>query len=163
VNGYPNRISAVAVQPDGKVLIGGDITAINGTNRQHIARLQANGSLDNSFNPGTGPDARVRSIVLQPDGKMVIGGEFTTVNGAVRPYVARLLGDPPPELSITLANGIATLSWPASASNLQLQESADLGLTGWLPVLQTVVNTGTEISVTVPASAGRKFFRLKAP
>ena len=50
---------SVAVQPDGKVLIGGDFTTVNGTNRNGIARLNADGSLDSSFNPGTGVRRRL--------------------------------------------------------------------------------------------------------
>ena len=51
---YGRRPVVVALQPDGKVLIGGGFTTVNGTNRSGIARLNANGSLDSSFNPGTG-------------------------------------------------------------------------------------------------------------
>src|SRR3712207_6905445 len=50
-NMYP---TAVAVQPDGKVLIAGYFTFIDGTPRGHVARLNSNGTLDTSFNPGTG-------------------------------------------------------------------------------------------------------------
>ena len=50
-------VFAVTVQPDGKVLVGGQFTAVNGTSRNNIARLNANGSLDSSFNPGTGINA----------------------------------------------------------------------------------------------------------
>jgi len=57
-----------------------------------MARLNADGSLDNTFNPGTGAYP-ANSIALQPDGKLLIGGDFTTVNGVVRPHVARLYGD----------------------------------------------------------------------
>ncbi len=86
-----NWASSIALQPDGKVLIGGWFTAVNGTNRSGIARLNANGSLDGSFNPGTGVSgSSVSSIALQPDGKVLIGGSFTTVNGTNRNHIARL-------------------------------------------------------------------------
>ncbi len=89
--GVNGTVYAVAVQPDGKILIGGDFTFVNNTNRARIARLNANGSLDLGFNPGSGAGAAVRAIALQPDGKVVIGGSFTNVNGSSRTYVARLL------------------------------------------------------------------------
>src|SRR5204862_3007274 len=83
-------IQALAVQPDGKVVVGGIFSSIKGTNRNGIARLNADGTLDNSFNCGTGTNGAVSSIVLQPDGKMLIGGYFTAVNGTNRSGIARL-------------------------------------------------------------------------
>ena len=100
VGGF-GQVESSVVQSDGKVLIGGLFATINGTNRNNIARLNANGSLDSSFNPGTGADGRVRSVALQSDGKVLIGGDFAAVNGVARPHVARLYGDSvAPSLSI---------------------------------------------------------------
>jgi hypothetical protein len=66
------------------------LTYGNFTNRNNIARLNANGTLDASFNPGIGPNSTVRCIALQPDGKLLLGGSFTHVNGAIRNGFARL-------------------------------------------------------------------------
>jgi uncharacterized delta-60 repeat protein len=84
--GADPTVYSVAVQSDGKVLIGGGFTMVSGTTRNGIARLTGNGSLD-SFNPGANP---VRAIAVQGDGKVVIGGGFTTVAGATRYRIARL-------------------------------------------------------------------------
>lgn len=83
-------VRSIAVQPDGKILIGGDFTTYNGTSRNRIARLNADGSLDATFNPGTGADSRVNFCTLQTDGKIMIGGNFSTYNGTGRNYIARL-------------------------------------------------------------------------
>jgi uncharacterized delta-60 repeat protein len=91
--GANDRIRSVAYQPDGKVLIGGDFTTFNGTARNRIARLNADGSLDGSFNPGTGANTQIRSVAYQPDGKVLIGGNFTTYNGTARNNIARLNAD----------------------------------------------------------------------
>ena len=98
-------VSEVALQPDGKVLIAGEFTAFNGTPRNRIARLSANGNLDLGFNPGAGPDGNIHALALQPDGRVLIGGDFLTVNGVLRPRVARLFGDsvPPPATFATWA------------------------------------------------------------
>jgi len=56
------------VQIDGKVLIGGDFTHVNGTPRNYVARLNADGSLDATFDPGTIFDGPVYALVLQPSG-----------------------------------------------------------------------------------------------
>src|SRR6185295_12042057 len=73
--------------------IAGEFNSINGTNRNFIARLNANGSLDTSFDPGPGPNAAIFAMALQSDGKVVIGGDFTSVDGTPRNRIARLNGD----------------------------------------------------------------------
>ena len=84
-------VYAMAVQPDGKVVIGGDFTAVNGnTNMNHIARLNTDGSVDATFNPGAGANGSVRAITLQLNGEILIGGFFTAVNGSSLNYIARL-------------------------------------------------------------------------
>ncbi len=88
--GASATVRTVAVQPDGKVLLGGDFTSVNGTNRNRIARFHADGSLDVSFDPGTGASGPVNSLVRQADGKVIVGGEFTSVNGTNRNRIARL-------------------------------------------------------------------------
>jgi uncharacterized delta-60 repeat protein len=87
-------VYAVAVQTDGKVVIGGDFTAVNGyTNFNHIARLNTDGSVDSSFNPGSGPDNSVHSLAVQLDGRIILGGLFMNVNGQSYNHIARLNTD----------------------------------------------------------------------
>jgi len=88
--GYPYGVSSVVVQSDGKVLIGGGFTAVNGTNRISIARLNANGSLDSSFIPGAGVYGYAVVVALQPDGKVLIGGAYSIVNGTNHSGIVRL-------------------------------------------------------------------------
>jgi uncharacterized delta-60 repeat protein len=92
---YPNgAVYAIAIQTDGKIVIGGAFTTVNGANRYRIARLNTDGSLDNTFQNGlAGASSNVRCIQIQGDGKILIGGDFTTVNGSYRNYVARLNTD----------------------------------------------------------------------
>jgi uncharacterized delta-60 repeat protein len=84
-------IMATAVQPDGNILIGGTFTSVGGQVRNRIARLHADGTVDLSFDPGTGAGAQVNAIVLQADGGIVIAGSFTTVAGVPHNRLARLL------------------------------------------------------------------------
>jgi uncharacterized delta-60 repeat protein len=91
--GADDEVLTVALQADGKVLVGGDFTTVNTYARNRIARLDADGSVDTSFDPGAGADGRVRGIAVQPDGKMIIGGSFTTVDGVGRNRIARLNAD----------------------------------------------------------------------
>lgn len=85
-----SEVFAVGLQPDGKVLIGGEFNVVQGTNRNHIARLDGTGSLDVSFNPGAQIDAQVNALLPEADGKLLIGGAFNTVQEIARSSLARL-------------------------------------------------------------------------
>lgn len=92
-SGANGGIYAVAIQNDGKILIGGDFTSFNGQNRHRIARLNSDGSVDSTFNPGLGADGSVQTIAVRADGRVFIGGNFSTVNGVSSSYIARLNSD----------------------------------------------------------------------
>ena len=90
----PNgNVYAIAVQADGQIVIGGDFTTVAGVSRGHVARLNPNGSVDPTFSIPVGANDSVRSILIQPDGRIVVGGLFTTLNGAPRAFVGRLNAD----------------------------------------------------------------------
>jgi uncharacterized delta-60 repeat protein len=91
--GANGAVLALALQEDGRIVIGGVFTAVGGTARHFVARLEANGTLDATFDPGLGANGQVRAVALQPDGKVLIGGDFTTFDGWPRDYVARLRSD----------------------------------------------------------------------
>ena len=88
--GFNAEATAVAIQPDGKILVGGNFTQYNGTARNRIIRLNTDGSVDNTFAIGTGFNASVWSIVVQPDNKILVGGDFTSYSGSARAKVIRL-------------------------------------------------------------------------
>lgn len=83
----------IARQPDGKYIVTGDFTSMNGISRNRVARLHTDGTLDTSFNPGAGANGIVSAVLLQSDGKIILGGEFTSFNGTAREYLARLNAD----------------------------------------------------------------------
>ncbi|MCP3887443.1 MAG: delta-60 repeat domain-containing protein [Desulfobulbaceae bacterium] len=91
--GANGGIWTMVQQDDGKIVIGGDFTTINGTTRIRVARLTANGSLDTSFDPGDGANNDVEVLTRQQDGKILVGGRFTSVGGNARRYIARLNAD----------------------------------------------------------------------
>jgi uncharacterized delta-60 repeat protein/uncharacterized repeat protein (TIGR01451 family) len=88
--GANDDIFALAVQPDQTVVIGGAFTEYNAYLRNGIARVSADGTLDQTFDPGNGADGLVTSLALQPDGNILMGGDFRSVNGVNRYRVARL-------------------------------------------------------------------------
>jgi uncharacterized delta-60 repeat protein len=91
--GANNTITTTAIQADGKIIIGGGFTSYNGTAINLIARLNADGSLDTSFNPGTGANSAITTTAIQADGKIIIGGAFTSYNGTAINRIARLNAD----------------------------------------------------------------------
>lgn len=88
--GANNWVTCTALQGDGKTIIGGAFTEINGTPRNRIARLNTDGTLDTSFDPEMGANERIERIAVQGDGKIIIGGSFTSYDGAARNSIARL-------------------------------------------------------------------------
>ena len=103
--GSDGIVYRIAVQSDGKILIGGAFTSYNGTSSNRISRLNIDGSLDGTFNPGTGADGIVHTIAVQSDGKILIGGAFTSYNGTSRNRVARLNADGSLDNSFNLGAG----------------------------------------------------------
>ncbi len=83
-------IRSIALQPDGKIVIGGSFTTVSGAARAGVARLNSDGSLDTTFTVGAGVSGDVYTVAVQADGKILIGGEFTTVAGVTRNNLARL-------------------------------------------------------------------------
>ena len=83
-----NDVRALAVQADGKILVGGFFTSIGGQTRNRIALLNPDGSLVASFDPNA--NYAVRAIAVQADGKILVGGEFTSIGGQTRNNIARL-------------------------------------------------------------------------
>jgi uncharacterized delta-60 repeat protein len=84
------RVRAIAVQNDGKILVGGDFTTYQGTTYNYLIRLNSTGLVDSTFNLGTGPENIVNTIVLQVDQKILIGGEFDDYNLNSSGKIARL-------------------------------------------------------------------------
>ncbi|HWH71243.1 MAG TPA: immunoglobulin domain-containing protein, partial [Candidatus Sulfotelmatobacter sp.] len=92
---WPSQVSSLALQADGKILVGGTFSALGGQPRANLARLNADGTLDPDFKPQVEFDhllfpPSVVSLVVQTDGKILMGGDFITVAGQPRKHLARL-------------------------------------------------------------------------
>ena len=83
-------VLAVASQSDGKTIIGGAFTTVNGTTRIGVARLNTDGSLDTTFSPGTGSNGQVDSVTVLSTGTILVGGTFSTFNGGAHVGIVRL-------------------------------------------------------------------------
>jgi uncharacterized delta-60 repeat protein/uncharacterized repeat protein (TIGR01451 family) len=87
-SGFNSYATAVAVQPDDKVLVGGNFTTYNGASIEKLTRLNSNGTLDNTFQFNRSGFniffiTKINSIVVQPDGKILVGGSFAMSNRAI--------------------------------------------------------------------------------
>jgi len=99
--GANGAIRAVAVQADKKIVVGGDFTMLGGggtgtTPRSHIGRLNPDGSIDGTFDPGA--DHIVHALAIQPNGQILVSGQFLKLGGGgvgitFRPFLGRLNQD----------------------------------------------------------------------
>jgi uncharacterized delta-60 repeat protein len=92
---FDGQVLCIALRDDGKILVGGDFLNVNGKKHSRIVQLKADGSLDDegNFNPDANVDGEVISMMIQPDGSILIGGRFSTVNDFGRNNIARLTAD----------------------------------------------------------------------
>jgi uncharacterized delta-60 repeat protein len=89
-DGFNNVVTDIVTQDDGKIIVVGGFTSYNGNSTNRIIRLNPDGTVDNQFIYGTGFNATVQVIVLQPDGKILIGGDFTSYKGVSVGRIIRL-------------------------------------------------------------------------
>jgi uncharacterized delta-60 repeat protein len=90
-----STVRSIVVQSDGKILAGGDFSTINGQARSRIARLNTSGTVDSAFNPDANAflKATISAITVQGDGKYLIGGLFSHIDGIPSNHIARLNQD----------------------------------------------------------------------
>lgn len=89
-SGFDNEVLSVEVQPDGKIIVAGKYTSFNGSLHRKILRLNSDGSLDESFISPSQINGDINTVALQPDGKILIGGNFTSFNNENMHKIARL-------------------------------------------------------------------------
>jgi hypothetical protein len=152
----PNpNVFSVAVQTDGKVLMGGNFNTLqpNGaavaSTRNRLARLNADGTLDAGFNPNA--NSSVFGVTVQADGRVLIAGAFTTLQpngaatGTTRTYVARLLNDATTQ-TLTAPDATQVL-WSRSGAGPELSqvtfEQSPDGGANW-----TFLGLGTRVGTT---------------
>jgi hypothetical protein len=162
-------IRALDVQSDGKIFIGGDFTSLNSLTRNRIARLSADGSIEtgalgSQFNSGAGANDTVLDLAIQSDGKVVIVGAFTTVDGVARRGIARLNGDPValPRIDVSTvrrSNGQITFNFSTEVGrNYVIERSSDF--VTWDRVTGITAQS-TSSTFTESAGATAEFYRVR--
>ena len=104
--GINNTPLALALQQDGRIIVGGQFSQIDLVQRFNLARLNSDGTVDLTFDPGNGPNGDVNAIAIQSDDRIVIGGTFIGYNGLARGGVARVLSDG--SVDLTFDPGVGT-------------------------------------------------------
>jgi uncharacterized delta-60 repeat protein len=96
----------IEIQPDGKILLGGDFTTFNDTPAGHIVRLLPDGTLDATFDAGTGADNRINVIRRLSDGSLLVGGHFTSFDGTPTSRLIRLSATGELDIAFPAAEGL---------------------------------------------------------
>jgi uncharacterized delta-60 repeat protein len=103
--GFNSFIKAIAIQEDGKILVGGNFTSYNNEVANRIIRLNPDGSIDQGFTWGSEFDRTVRAIAVQRDGKIVVGGDFYYYYDYYCPQIIRLNPDGSPDTTFVIGDG----------------------------------------------------------
>lgn len=122
---YPSR---VRIQSDGKIIVVGDFTTYNGLPAKNILRLNSDGTRDTAFNMGTGLNSQANALALQTDGKILVGGQFTTYNGIAVTNFVRLNLNGTIDSSFNMGTGFGGFS--SSVSTIELQNDGKILVCG---------------------------------
>jgi uncharacterized delta-60 repeat protein len=112
-SGFNNVVYTLAVQADGRILTGGIFDSYGNVASKCLARLLPDGTLDGTFNVGSGPDAAIKTILPLADNGIVVGGDFQNINGIPRARLAWLKSD-----GAVDTNRVADVGFPFSAARL---------------------------------------------
>lgn len=147
--GFDELVNCSAIQPDGKILVGGYFTKYNNTNKRGLVRLNTDGSIDNSFAIGSGiyttnidriNQLSIRSITIQPDNKILIAGYFESFNGITKNCIVRLNSDGTIDTSFSLTSTI--------------------DINYYFSIYSVVLQNDGKILLIANTSSGKKIFRL---
>ncbi|MEN0059491.1 MAG: delta-60 repeat domain-containing protein, partial [Bdellovibrio sp.] len=104
--GTDGEVKAVARQSDGKYILAGNFENYRGTAVKNIVRVNTDGTIDSSFSTvGSGVNGHIRTVVVQNDGAILIGGSFTSYNGTSRNFLARLQSSGALDTTFTVGTG----------------------------------------------------------
>ncbi|WP_291147833.1 T9SS sorting signal type C domain-containing protein [Flavobacterium sp. UBA7680] len=117
------QISKVRVLPNDKILVVGNFTSFNEVASNRIIMLNSDGSIDRDFNIGTGFDNNVNAVEVQSDGKILLGGSFTSYNEITANRIVRLNEDGTRDFSFLgsgFSNGVVQIIKIDNASNIMV-------------------------------------------
>ena len=120
---YYNSVNTIQLQPNGRILAGGNLYGQGTPN--HLVRLLPSGQVDSSYGTTAVPNNGLSSLLIQPDGKLVLSGGFTTIGGQAASGVARITGANVLPIRAPQAVADHTEAWPIPAhTNLTVTPDA---------------------------------------
>ena len=138
---YNEAVLDIEVQSDGKVMVLGSFSQFSGTSRNGILRLNTNGTLDTSFNPGTGISPLSSSepidMTIQSDGKIIVVGNFTSYNGNSRNRIVRINTDGSIDSSFSIGTGLN-----AAAYSVEVQSDGKILVCGDFSTYNGITRNG---------------------
>lgn len=130
-------IGVVEVQEDGKLVLAGNFSRVDGQPRTTLVRLNSNGSVDEDFARNLRFDGAVADVAIQPDGRILVGGPFEHINDIRRPYIARLKPDGTMDESFQ-PNGGPTSDWTVNILTIALQADGKILMGGFFKQVDDV-------------------------
>jgi uncharacterized delta-60 repeat protein len=131
--GFDGGLKAIALQKDGKIIVGGHFTNYQGITANYIIRLNSDGSKDSSFNTGTGFSTNITCIAIQPDGKIIVGGQFYTYQGITQNRITRLNSDGSRDTTFNIGIGFNT-----TVASLAIQPDGKIMVVGGFYIYQGI-------------------------
>jgi uncharacterized delta-60 repeat protein len=122
-------IFTIDIQNDGKYVMGGGFTTYSGSSITRVARINTDGTLDTTFNPGN-TSAAVYSVKVQPDQKIIINGDFGTYSGSVITRIVRAFPNGNRDTSFNVGNGFQTTALVNTPGAIALDTSGNVYLGG---------------------------------
>jgi len=93
VDGDNSQVNTMAIQEDGKIVLGGTFTMVGGVRRNAVARVHADGRLDTTFQPNFAANTAVQALALQSDGRILVGEGYRNTAGGLQTRLVRLNPD----------------------------------------------------------------------
>jgi uncharacterized delta-60 repeat protein len=107
-DGFDNTVRTLSIQSDQYIIVGGDYLNLNGISSPYFTRLNPEGVIDENFHVGAGFNGKVYTSHIQRDGKIIVGGSFTSYNGNNSGRLVRLNPDGSYDASFNTTIGATT-------------------------------------------------------
>jgi uncharacterized delta-60 repeat protein/gliding motility-associated-like protein len=164
----------VALMSNGKLIVAGDFANVNGSQKKNLVRLNTDGTIDCSFDPGLSTSNPIAGLALQANNEIVISGDFITYDGTTRNGLARVsngtgsvltIATHPADVTACAGSLVSFTTAATGAANITYQWQFSTTLAG---VYNDIANGGgysgastATLAVTTTASFGTGFYRCK--
>jgi uncharacterized delta-60 repeat protein len=157
-------VLSLRVAPNGKLVVAGDFSGVNGETRHNLVQVNDDGSTDAAFVGMTDATGEIRSVTTTDDGRLLIAGSFDQVDQIAQKYLARLHGEQPSHILQAEIWIAVEIGWNSEAGkHYQVQWADEVDSAFWYDLGEPVEGTGQKMYVfdSVRASGPQKFYRVK--